>query len=105
LAGFTPRIAHRADEASFIQRLAEAGLGAGLLPALARSGPYCVRYARAVPEPPRRHVWALVRQGAAGRPAVTAALEELRRVAGAAAQAATARRPTPVIEGPSPSPR
>ena len=104
-AGFTPRIAHRADEASFIQRLAEAGLGVGLLPALACSGPYRVRFAGAVPELPRRHVWALVRQGAAGRPAVAVALQELRGVAGAATQATTSTAPAPFPAATSPSPR
>jgi DNA-binding transcriptional LysR family regulator len=61
------------------QALAGAGLGIGLLPALACSGSGDVRFARAVPPPPRRHVSALVRRGAGRRPAVAATLDALRR--------------------------
>jgi DNA-binding transcriptional LysR family regulator len=76
-AGFTPRIAHRADDALLLQSLVRAGLGVGLLPALACSGSEGVRFAEVVPAPPHRHVWALVRRGAARRPALAAALKEL----------------------------
>ena len=69
-AGFEPRFAHVADEASVHHALVAAGLGVGLVPALACTGAEGVRYARAVPEPPRRHVSALVRRGADRRPAV-----------------------------------
>jgi DNA-binding transcriptional LysR family regulator len=78
-AGFSPRIAHRADDALLHQALAGAGLGIGLLPALACGGSDDVRFARAVPPPPRRHVSALVRRGAGRRPAVAATLDALRR--------------------------
>jgi DNA-binding transcriptional LysR family regulator len=61
------------------ERLAAAGLGVGLLPALACTGSERVRYARVVPPAPRRHVSALLRRGAARRPALGAALEALRR--------------------------
>ena len=77
-AGFAPRFAHTADEASVHQAIAAAGLGVGLLPALACVGAPGVRYARAMPEPPRRHVAALVRRGAGRRPAVAAVLDALR---------------------------
>jgi len=80
-AGFAPRFVHIADEASVHHALAAAGLGIGLLPALACPGADGVRYARATPAPPRRHVSALVRRGADRRPAVAAALEALARAA------------------------
>lgn len=78
LAGFTPRIVHRADEAMLIQLLAGAGLAVGLLPALACSDSEPVRYAEAAPAPPVRHIQALVRRGAIRRPALAAVLVALR---------------------------
>lgn len=77
-AGFTPRVVHRADDATLHQALVAAGLGIGLLPALACRGSAGVRYARVAPAPPSRHVLALVRRGAARRPALAAVLEALR---------------------------
>jgi DNA-binding transcriptional LysR family regulator len=76
-AGFTPRIAHRADEAAVFQALAAAGLGVALLPRLACSDAPGVHYARVLPEPPRRHITALLRRGAAARPALAALLDAL----------------------------
>jgi DNA-binding transcriptional LysR family regulator len=77
-AGFTPRIVHRADDQTLHLALVEAGLGVGLLPALACPPDRNLRY---VPlEQPRRHVTALARRGAARRPAVAAALEAMRAV-------------------------
>ena len=61
-----------------IHALVASGAGVALLPALACCGAEGVRYARAVPEPPSRHVWALARRGAERRPGVAAALEALR---------------------------
>jgi DNA-binding transcriptional LysR family regulator len=78
-AGFTPRIVHRADDARLLETLVESGLGIGLLPALACSGSAAVRFAEVHPPPPRRHVSALVRRGAAQRPALAAVLEALQR--------------------------
>jgi DNA-binding transcriptional LysR family regulator len=78
LAGFTPRIVHRADDAVLFQSLVGAGLGVGLLPALACTPSNDIRFANARPAPPRRHVSALVRRGAARRPALGAALDALR---------------------------
>jgi DNA-binding transcriptional LysR family regulator len=76
-AGFTPRIVHRADDQTLHLALVEAGLGVGLLPALACPPDRAVR---SVPlEQPRRHVTALARRGAARRPAVAAVLEAMRR--------------------------
>jgi len=76
-AGFSPRIVHRADEALLIESLVGSGIGIALLPALARSSSENVRYAHAIPPPPRRQVVALVRRGAARRPALAATLEAL----------------------------
>ncbi len=77
-AGFAPRIEHRADEASLLTALAASGLGVGLVPALACEADDPVRYAEAVPAPPARIVHALVRRGAARRPALAAVLAALR---------------------------
>jgi DNA-binding transcriptional LysR family regulator len=76
-AGFAGRIAHRADDATLILGLVAAGLGVGLVPELACVEHPGVAYARAVPEPPRRHVSALLRRGAAQRPALAALLDAL----------------------------
>lgn len=76
-AGFSPRVVHRADDADLHRSLAAAGLGIGLLPELACAGPENVHYARATPEPPPRRVWALLRRGAARRPALAAVLAAL----------------------------
>jgi DNA-binding transcriptional LysR family regulator len=84
-AGFTPRIVHRADEAVLQEALVEAGAGIGLLPALACRDSPAIRYARISPSSPRRHVFALLRRGAAGRPALAATLAALRRRASAIA--------------------
>lgn len=74
-AGFTPRQVHRADEAYLIQALAAAGIGVGLLPALACAPGPAVRYAHTDPPLPARHVHALVRRGSTARPALMAVLE------------------------------
>ena len=57
--------------------LAASGLGVGLVPALACEADDPVRYAEAVPAPPARIVHALVRRGAARRPALAAVLAAL----------------------------
>jgi DNA-binding transcriptional LysR family regulator len=77
-AGFAPAIAHRADDATMILGLVAAGIGVGLVPELACVEYPRVAYARAVPEPPLRHISALLRRGAGQRPALAALLEELR---------------------------
>ena len=78
-AGFAPRIVHRADDAALHHALAAAGLGIGLLPALACTSAVGVRFARIAPPAPCRHVSALLRRGAARRPALAATLDALRR--------------------------
>jgi DNA-binding transcriptional LysR family regulator len=80
-AGFTPSQVHQADEAALHHRLVESGIAVGLLPALACTGWPGVRYARAVPAPPRRLVSALLRRGVGARPAVAAMLDALRAAA------------------------
>jgi DNA-binding transcriptional LysR family regulator len=80
-AGFAPRIVHRADDAGLLQALPAAGLGVSLLPALARTNADGLRYARVRAPEPRRHVAALVRRGAAARPALAAVLAGLRDAA------------------------
>jgi DNA-binding transcriptional LysR family regulator len=80
-AGFAARVAHRADEAFVIQSLVVAGLGVALLPALACTPVSGVHYVAARPAPPIRHVVALVRRGAARRPALAALLALLRHQA------------------------
>jgi DNA-binding transcriptional LysR family regulator len=83
-AGYTPRIVHRAGEAAVHQALVAAGLGVGLLPALALSDPPAgMRLAHALPAPPRRHISAFVRRGARQRPVITAALLALVETAAA----------------------
>jgi DNA-binding transcriptional LysR family regulator len=86
-AGFTPAIVHRADEAMLIEELAAAGLGVGLLPSLARTDRDGLRYLRPAPVPPAREVFALVRRGAAQRPALAATLDALGTTASAATRA------------------
>jgi DNA-binding transcriptional LysR family regulator len=76
-AGFAPRIQHRADDATLIQALTAARLGVALLPELACTPYEGVRYVSASPAPPRRNVAALLRTGAARRPAVAAVLDAL----------------------------
>jgi DNA-binding transcriptional LysR family regulator len=81
-AGFSAKVVHRADDALLIEALVGSGLGIALLPKLACPGSAAVRYAElAAPTPPRRHVSALVRGGAARRPALRAVLDALRAVA------------------------
>ena len=80
-AGFEPRIAHRADEASLIVALCAAGLGVALLPALACVPQAGIHYVPVVPAPPRRHVAAFVRRGAAARPALAETLNALLSIA------------------------
>jgi DNA-binding transcriptional LysR family regulator len=77
-AGFTPRIAHRADDAGLLHALVRSGLGIALLPPLACSDGQGLRFAHALPRPPRRRVSALIRRGAASRPALAAMLAAMR---------------------------
>jgi DNA-binding transcriptional LysR family regulator len=76
-AGFSPRIVHRADDSVLHKALAAAGLGVGMLPAMACGDSGRVRFARVEPSP-RRHLSALLRRGSARRPALAATLAALR---------------------------
>ena len=80
LAGFSPRIVHRADDSVLHKALAAAGLGVGMLPAMACGDSGRVRFARIEPSP-RRHLSALLRRGSARRPALAATLVALRELA------------------------
>lgn len=84
-AGFTPNIVHRADDTVMHHALAAAGLGVGLLPALACTGSDGVRYARVSAPEPQRHVAVLLRRSAAGRPALVAVVDALAEAARQAA--------------------
>jgi DNA-binding transcriptional LysR family regulator len=75
-AGFAPRVEHRADDAALHRALAAAELGIGLLPRLACEGGG-VRFVHLAPPEPERRVWALLRRGAARRPALAAVLDAL----------------------------
>jgi len=80
-AGFAPRTEHRADEGAVIEALAASGLAVGLVPALAGSGAPGVRLLRVSRSQPVRRMEALVRRGAARRPAMAAVLDALREQA------------------------
>jgi DNA-binding transcriptional LysR family regulator len=77
-AGFSPRIVHRADDAFLLHALVASGLGIGLMPELAARPDYGLRFADADPAPPRRRISAIVRRGAARRPALAAVLDAMR---------------------------
>ncbi len=82
-AGFAPRIVHRADDALLHSRLAAAGLGVGMLPALACEPSAGVRHVGVEGLATRRRVSALLRRGSNRRPVLAAALAALRsRAAG-----------------------
>ena len=85
-AGFRPRVVHRADDAALHMTLVAAELGIGLLPAIACEPSPSLHFARAAPAPPSRHVFALVRRGAARRPGLAAAIGALAAHEGAGAE-------------------
>ena len=76
-AGFSPRIVHRADDATLLHALMVSGLGIGLMPEIARREGDGLRFADADPSPPRRRISAIVRRGAVRRPALAALLEAM----------------------------
>ncbi|MEV7424197.1 MULTISPECIES: LysR family transcriptional regulator [unclassified Streptomyces] len=78
-AGWEPDLAHQAEECHTQLALIAAGLGIAMMPRLGRGPlPEGVRAVALDPVPVRR-LYALWRTGAARRPAVTAAVETLRR--------------------------
>ncbi|MEV7869462.1 LysR family transcriptional regulator [Streptomyces sp. NPDC088124] len=109
-AGCEPDLAHQAEETHTQLALVAAGLGVAMLPRLGRGPlPEGVRAVTLDPVPMRR-LYALWRTGAARRPAVTAAVDALRRhwpsvaalaaPATPAASAAPAAVPAPVTQAP-----
>jgi len=83
-AGFTPRIAHRAGDWGAVGALVGAGLGVGLVPALADLAPPPNAVVRPLTgRPPCRHLFAACRRGAEGAPAMRAVLGALLEAAGA----------------------
>jgi DNA-binding transcriptional LysR family regulator len=82
--GVEPRIAHTASEHSTQLALVAAGQGAAVIPRLGREpAPPSVRFVPIDP-PPTRRIFALWRQSATTRPAISAAIEALQRCAQAA---------------------
>ncbi|MFI6316485.1 LysR family transcriptional regulator [Nonomuraea sp. NPDC050556] len=72
------RVAHTASEHSTQLALVAAGLGVAVIPRLGReSGPGGVRFV-AIDPPPTRRVFALWRESASARPAVSAVVDRLR---------------------------
>jgi DNA-binding transcriptional LysR family regulator len=85
--GFTPDIGHAVDDWHSLVALVEAGAGVALVPRLVQPlhRPGLVLRSPAGP-PPTRHVFAAVRAGSSGDPALAAVLDHL-RAAGADAAA------------------
>ena len=92
--GFTPRIAHRTDDYGAVAALVGAGLGVGLVPALAGVEETAVAAGAAVralvPPVPSRHLFAACRRGAENGPAMRAVMQALVRHAARAPEAARA---------------
>ena len=89
-AGFTPHIAHRAGDWGAIGALVAAGLGVGLVPALADLQPREGAVLRPLSgRPPCRHLFVACRRGAEEAPAMRAVLDALcEQAAGVEARAA-----------------
>lgn len=77
LAGFAPRIAHRADSLDIVQEMVAAGLGVALIPSLAavpdRPGLVC-RHLPGIPA--SRRIFARIRPGLVGWPPITLVLAQ-----------------------------
>jgi DNA-binding transcriptional LysR family regulator len=81
-AGFTPQVIHRAADWQAIVALSAAGLGVGLIPALADVRAQEGAVIRALAEPvPRRHIFAACRRGAEQAPSIAALMEAMRMAA------------------------
>ncbi|MBA2947496.1 LysR family transcriptional regulator [Streptomyces himalayensis] len=77
-AGFTPNVVHRAEEWNATAHLVAHGLGVALVPRLALIPPHLPVTRVACAGTPHRKLLTCTRNGARQRPAVAAALEELR---------------------------
>jgi DNA-binding transcriptional LysR family regulator len=81
-AGFTPHVAHRAGDWQAIAAVCGAGLGVGMVPALAALGRVEGAAIRSFDAPvPRRHIFAACRRGAEKAPSVAALIEAMERTA------------------------
>jgi DNA-binding transcriptional LysR family regulator len=89
LAGWTPRIRHRADSLELVIDLVLAGHGIGLLPADA-PGADRVRMVPVALARADRRMWSVVRAGTRGWPATVAVIDAVRRHAAARAAAGRA---------------
>jgi DNA-binding transcriptional LysR family regulator len=81
-AGFTPHVVHRAGDWQAILALCAAGLGVGMVPALADLHLEEGAVIRPVADPvPCRHIFAACRRGAEQAPPITALFEAMRAAA------------------------
>jgi DNA-binding transcriptional LysR family regulator len=81
-AGFTPEVVHRAGDWGAILALCGAGLGVGMVPALAQLEDRDGAVIRPIADPaPRRHIFAACRRGAEGMTSIAALIETMQRVA------------------------
>jgi DNA-binding transcriptional LysR family regulator len=78
LAGWTPRVRHRADSLELVIDLVLAGHGVSLLPADA-PGAHRLRMVPLMLAPTDRRMWSVVRAGAQAWPATTAVIDAVRR--------------------------
>ena len=81
VAGFTPRVRHHADDFATVLALVAAGQGVALVPRLAVARPPAA--VRLMPLSARRRTRIAYRQGAAGHPAVAAAVAAIGASTGA----------------------
>ena len=78
MAGFEPRVAHRADSLELVQDLIAAGLGVGLLPADGATRPGVALSPLVEPDVALRS-YAVIRRGRAGWPPLALVLDRLTR--------------------------
>ncbi|MET8782137.1 MULTISPECIES: LysR family transcriptional regulator [unclassified Streptomyces] len=90
-AGFTPDIVHHALDWNVTAHLVAHGLGVALVPRLARLPPHLALTRVRCAGDPHRKFLTCVRAGGTGRPAVAAALAQVRELAAAPAGGSTAR--------------
>jgi DNA-binding transcriptional LysR family regulator len=77
-AGFEPNVAYTSTDLQIHLRMVDSALAAALMPRLAGADRYRGVQAWPLPGLPTRRVFAAVRQGSAGRPAVKAVIEAIK---------------------------